>query len=77
MINEHELAVLLNDLSEHGLEAGDVGTVVSVHRGGEGYTLEFVNLAGDTVALATVRANQVRAVSRRDITHVRELAAVA
>lgn len=75
MINEHELAVLLNDLPEHGLEAGDVGTVVSVHRGGEGYTLEFVNLAGDTVALATVRATQVRAVSRRDITHVRELAA--
>lgn len=74
MINEHELAVLLNDLSEHGLEAGDVGTVVSVHRGGEGYTLVFVNLAGDTVALATVRATQVRAVSRRDITHVRELA---
>lgn len=75
MINEHERAVLVSDLPEQGLEAGDVGTVVSVHRGGKGYTLEFVNLAGDTIGIATVRANQVRAVSRRDITHVRELTA--
>ena len=28
-----------------------------------------------TVGVATLRANQVRAVSRRDLTHVRELAA--
>lgn len=37
MIAELDRVVLTADLPEHSLRAGDLGTVVLVHRGGEGY----------------------------------------
>jgi hypothetical protein len=75
MIKEHDCVVLLEDLPGESLQAGDVGTVIHIHRGGEDYEVEFVTLTGQTVGVVTLRASQVRAVSRRDLTHVRELAA--
>lgn len=56
---------------EEGLKAGDVGTVAQVHREGEAFEIEFVALDGHTVAVATVRASHVRAVTPRDIAHAR------
>ena len=41
------------------------------HRGGKGYEVEFVALDGETVAVASVLASQVRAVVRREIAHAR------
>lgn len=73
-IREHDCIVLTADLPEEGLQAGDVGTVVHIHRGGAGYEVEFTTLTGETVAVATVLPAQLRPVSRRDVTHVRELA---
>jgi hypothetical protein len=75
MINEHDPVVLTSDLPGEGLRSGDVGTVVHVHREGAAYEVEFVTLTGQTVAVATVLASQLRPVTRRDISHVRELAA--
>lgn len=74
MIKELDRVALTRAIPEHHLEAGDVGTVVMVHKGGDGYTLEFVSLVGETVAIATVRADAVREIKRREITHVREVA---
>jgi len=73
MIKEHDCIVLTQDLPNEGLQAGDVGTVVYIHRGGEAYEVEFVTLTGQTVAVATVRSTQLRPVGRQDIAHVREL----
>jgi uridine phosphorylase len=73
MAKEHELVVLLTSMSVEGLEAGDVGTVVHVYRDGEAYEVEFVALDGRTRAVVTVEANQVHPVSRRDMTHAREV----
>jgi len=75
-IQEHDRIVLTADLPEEVLRAGDVGTVVHIHRGGEGYEVEFLTLTGETLAVATVLAGQLRAVSKRDVSHVRELATV-
>jgi hypothetical protein len=61
------------DLPEHGLRQGDIGTVVLVHNRGEGYEVEFTTLDGDTVAIVTLPASQVRPVRKRQIAHVREL----
>lgn len=44
MIKELDSVVLTENLPEHGLESGDIGTVVMVHRGGVGYEVEFVTL---------------------------------
>jgi hypothetical protein len=74
-IREHDCVVLTADLPGDGLQAGDVGTVVHVHRDRAGYEVEFMTLTGETVAIATVLPSQLRPVGKRDVTHVRELAA--
>ena len=73
MIKEHDVVVLTQDLPEDRLQAGDVGTVVHIHQGGAGYAVEFMTLAGQTIAVTTVMASQVRAITSRDVVHVREL----
>jgi uncharacterized protein DUF4926 len=74
MIEELDRAVLLVDLPEHGLTSGDIGIVVMVHAGGKGYTVEFMTLAGQTVAVTSLTAGQVRPISADEIAHVRPLA---
>ena len=73
MIQEHDCIVLTAKLPDEGLEAGDVGTVVHIHRDAAAYEVEFMTLTGKTVAVATVLPSQLRPVSKRDLTHVREL----
>jgi len=83
MIKEHDCAVLMQDLTGASLKAGNVGTILHVHQGGAGYEVEyqggagyeveFMTLAGETITVATLLPSQIRAVSRRDIAHVREL----
>ena len=75
MIKEHDCVVLTQNLPEEGLEAGDIGTVVHIHDGGAGYEVEFMTLAGETVAVTTLLPTQLRPIARRDIAHVRELQA--
>ncbi len=73
MIKEHDRVVLTTDLAKERLKAGDVGTVVHIHSGGAAFEIEFLTLDGRTVAIATVIDSQIRAVTRRDITHARPL----
>lgn len=77
MIEEHAAAVLLVDIPEQGLRAGDVGTVVDVHTQGlpgAGYSVEFLTMSGDTIAVLELEEAQVRPTRSTDIVHVRELA---
>ncbi len=53
-MREPDSIVLVRDLPEHGLEAGDVGTVVRVYGKGEGYEVEFVGGEGETVVVITL-----------------------
>ncbi|MCX6640511.1 MAG: DUF4926 domain-containing protein [bacterium] len=71
MIEELTSVVLQVDLPEHKLEKGDIGTVVLVHGNGKGYEVEFLTLAGETIAVVTVSANQVRSIKKREIAHAR------
>ncbi|MEW6357702.1 MAG: DUF4926 domain-containing protein [Planctomycetota bacterium] len=73
MIKEHDCIVLLQDLPSEGLKAGDIGTVVHIHKEGAGYEVEFITLAGETLAVVTLLPSQVRPISRHDLAHVREL----
>ncbi|HKB46868.1 MAG TPA: DUF4926 domain-containing protein [Ktedonobacterales bacterium] len=77
MIDELSTVVLTTDLPQYGLRAGDLGTVVLVHQGGDGYTVEFTTLSGDTIAVATLPADHVRPTRPNDMAHVRELAATS
>jgi hypothetical protein len=75
MIKEHDRVVLKTAVPTECLEAGDVGTIVHVYRDGAAYEVEFTTLSGDTAAVVTVEASQVRPVNKREITHARELQA--
>ncbi len=75
MIEELASVVLTMDMPERGLQAGDIGTVVLVHQGGLGYTVEFMTLRGDTVAVVTLGADHVRAIQPNEIAHVRAFVA--
>lgn len=71
MIGELDIVVLKNDLPAEGLEAGDVGTVVLSHDGGNAFEVEFSTLTGETVSVVTLPADAVRPVEPTDISHVR------
>jgi hypothetical protein len=75
MMKEHERVVLTVPVPASRLEAGDVGTVIHVYSDGQAYEVEFVTLAVHTAAVLTLEASQVRPVTRRDLTHTRELSA--
>ncbi len=62
-------------MPERGLLAGDIGAVVMVHQQGQGYTVEFMTLGGETVAVVTLAAEQVRPIRANEIAHVREVSA--
>lgn len=71
MITEHAFVVLTEAIPAAGLEAGDVGVVVHIHRGGEAYEVEFMTLDGGTLTVETLSSGQVRAARNLDIPHVR------
>lgn len=70
MLKELDTIVLAVDLPEHGLSRGDLGTVVLVHKD-KGYEVEFMTLDGETLAVVSLFANQVRPVGHREIAHAR------
>lgn len=72
-IEELDRVVLTERLDELGLEPGDIGTVVLVHRGGEGCEVEFTTLDGETFAVTTLLPSQMRAIGDREIAHARLL----
>lgn len=61
-----ERFILTEDLPEHGLRAGELGTIVMAHEPGgaytgpKGYTAEFTYLTGETRAVVDLRPDQVR-----------------
>ncbi|MCB9465890.1 MAG: DUF4926 domain-containing protein [Candidatus Eisenbacteria bacterium] len=72
---ELDTIVLSRDLVEHGLERGDLGAVVAVLEPDE-LEVEFVMASGRTVAVLTVREEDVRRVDDTDLVTVRSFTAV-
>jgi hypothetical protein len=71
--------VLTRDVNDRGLRAGDVGTVVERHVvpgvPEEGYSVEFFDMTGNTVAVVTLPASALRLPTRADRPAVRPLSA--
>ena len=70
-------AILTVDRPADGLRAGDVGTVVERHPvpgvAEIGYSVEFIDMTGRTVAVVTVPASSLRVPTSTDLPSVREL----
>ena len=71
--------ILTRDVPEHGVRAGDVGTVVERHVvpgiAEEGYSVEFFDMTGNTVVVVTLPASALRVPSPADRPAVRALSA--
>lgn len=71
-------AILTVDMPVEGLRAGDVGTVVERHEvpgvEGVGYSVEFFDMTGRTVAIVIVPGSNLRAPTSADLPSVRALA---
>lgn len=66
--------IVTADLPEHGIRCGDLGTVVEHHvvEGKEdGYSVEFFDMTGKTVGVATLPASQLRRPTSSDRPSVR------
>lgn len=50
---------LVSDVPNYGLTVGEVGAVVEVLRAGEAFEVEFVDPAGTTYGVHTLRADQL------------------
>lgn len=70
-----EIVVLAHDIPEHGLRAGDLGTVVENYPGG-GVEVEFVRGSGVTQALLTLSERDLRKIDSHDLLTTRRLAEV-
>ena len=71
---QYQDVVLLRDIPEEGLCAGDVGTIVERHNvpGRESsYSVEVFDMLGNTVAVVTLPASALRAPTRVDRPAVR------
>lgn len=71
--------VLTRDFRECGLRVGDIGTVVERHVvpgiAEEGYSVEFFDMTGNTVAVVTLPASALRMPTSADRPAVRALSA--
>ena len=71
--------ILVEDLQDEDFVVGDMGTIVEQHpetdNYPEGYEVEFFAGNGDTLAIVSVPATYLREATRKDVMHVRQLAA--
>jgi hypothetical protein len=71
--------ILTRDVPERELCTGDVGTVVETHRvpgvAEEGYSVEFFDMTGNTVAVVTLPTSALRLPTPADRPAVRALSA--
>jgi hypothetical protein len=65
-----DTVVLLRDVPEADLQAGDLGAIVEV-LGPDAYEVEFVRVSGETQALVTLRGSDLRPVRDDDVVAVR------
>ena len=70
MMHELDTIILTEDLPEHALKQGDIGTIVLVHDPA-GYEVEFMTLDGETLAVVSLMPHQVRPVGPREIAQAR------
>ena len=72
-MTELDLVVLKKTIMEHGLVAGDVGTVVHRYDDEEASEVEFVDTRGTTIAVLTLEDSAVRPPMAGEILHVRDV----
>ena len=71
LIQELNTVTLIMNYPDQVLMNGDIGAMTIQHGGRKASELEFDTLAVDTLRELTLTADKVRAISARDVPHVR------
>ncbi len=73
----YQQVVLSKPLTEHGLQKGDVATIVEVmeNENGAGYCLELFDNNGDTLKVIIVNESDIDEVKPHSVVNFRELQA--
>ena len=74
-MQELDMVVLEHDLKEYDLQRGDIGAIVHRYTNGLAFEVEFVTGEGQTLAVLTLKPEDIRLMGQREILHVRELLA--
>ena len=74
MYEELDTIVLAKDMKKYHLKRGDIGAVVHVYKDKRAIEAEFLTAEGKTVAVLTLKNDDVRPVRKDEIMHVREFA---
>lgn len=72
---ELEIVVLTHDIPSRGLRSGDVGTIVHAYPNPDVFEVEFTTGGGETLAVETLKSDDLRALGSREILHAREIVA--
>ena len=72
MFDEHSKVALSRDLPELGLKTGDIGWVVDVQGGGQGYAVEFLSFDGNTIGVASLEPDDIHQANGSAVPHERE-----
>ena len=65
VFEEHDVVRLVTPVPQHGLAAGATGAVVHAYDDpSEAYEVEFIEPDGNTIALVTVRPDELELVER-------------
>ncbi|MBW4623576.1 MAG: DUF4926 domain-containing protein [Cyanosarcina radialis HA8281-LM2] len=63
LFKELDTVALTRDLPEQGLKRGDIGAIVHCYSDRTAFEVEFVDSAGDTIALLTLTNNDIQLVN--------------
>jgi ATP-dependent exoDNAse (exonuclease V) alpha subunit len=77
MYKELDIIAITHDIEESGLKQGDIGTIVHCYKDNKAFEIEFVTADGKTVALLTLKSEDIRSLKDREVLHVRELTELA
>lgn len=73
MLKELDFVVLDKDIDAHGLQNGDIGTIVHCYENGSAYEVEFVSANGKTIAVVTLSEQDIRPLYESEIFHARNM----
>lgn len=72
MFEELESVVLNHDIKEYNLRKGDLGTVVHIYNKDKALEVEFIKADGKTITVLTLTPNDIRAIAKNEVLHVRD-----
>ncbi len=75
-VKELDTVVLVKDIKEYNLKKGDVGAVLNVYSKDKALEVEFVAANGKTIAILTLKFEDVRQMDKNEILHARGFAAI-